>query len=113
MANLYFLKSEIAKLELSRSNLQKMVLDVNEKAIAEAPLEERKELYTSHDAIIDFINAQTNVIDLCISHIQGMYSKEYVADLKDLIAKQKFYIKVLGGNHSLINHILKSDINVS
>lgn len=108
--NLFYLKHELKKLEIMRNDLQKSVLDVNEKAIAEAPVEDRKELYRTHDNIIDFINAQTNCINLCINIMENMYSKEYVNDLKDTINKQKYYIRNLGGNNSIISYIKNTDL---
>jgi hypothetical protein len=110
MNNIYYLNQEILKLETLRVNLQKSVLDVNERAIADADIDERKELYQSHDAIIDFINAQTTVINICVNQIQSMHTNAYVNDLKDLIKKQKYYIQLLGGNPSNLNYILNSDI---
>jgi glutamate/tyrosine decarboxylase-like PLP-dependent enzyme len=110
MANTYHLQNELLKLESMRTNLQKSVLDVNEKAISQAEIEDRAELYKSHDAIIDFINAQTNVINLCIKHVENMHTKEYVKHLQDTINKQRFYIKNLGGNPSNISYIKCEDL---
>ena len=107
---IYQLKYELQNVEKLRVNLQKLVLDVNEKAIADAPTEERQELYKSHDMIIDFINAQTKLIDMCIYEIHHMYSKNYVQDLQDLIRKQKFYIRSLGGNPSILSYIKENDL---
>lgn len=110
MTNIHQLKYELQNLEKLRVNLQKLVLDVNEKAIADSPVEERQELYKSHDMIIDFINAQTRLIDMCVYQIQTMYSKQYVSDLQDLIKKQKFYIQNLGGNPSILSYITANDL---
>ena len=110
MKNIHYLNQEIIKLETARVNLQKNVLDVNERAIADADIDERKELYESHDAIINFINAQTLIINHCVYQIQTMHTDAYVNDLKNLIKKQKYYIELLGGNPSNLNYILNSDI---
>jgi hypothetical protein len=110
MTNIYQLQYELQKLEKMRVDLQKLVLDANESAIADASPGERQELYKSHDMIIDFINAQSSVLRLCIGQIQQMYSKKYVHDLQQLISKQKFYIKQLGGNPSLLNYITENDL---
>jgi uncharacterized protein YqgQ len=110
MNQIFYLKDKLSRLEMMRDNLQKTVLDANEKAISEAPIEDRKELYKTHDLIIDFINEQTNMINLTVNTIQKMYSKEYVLDLQNTIKKQKFYIQSLGGNNSIISYIKTEDL---
>jgi uncharacterized protein Yka (UPF0111/DUF47 family) len=90
--------------------LQKNVLDINEQAITQAPKEEREELYKTHDAIVNFINEQTYVIQILSVNITNMYSREYVKDLNNLIQKQRKYIEVLGGNPSNINFIKMQDL---
>lgn len=110
MNQIFYLKDKLSRLEMMRDNLQKTVLDANEKAISEAPIEDRKELYKTHDLIIDFINEQTNMINLTVNTIQKMYSKEYVLDLQNTIKNQKFYIQSLGGNNSIISYIKNEDL---
>jgi hypothetical protein len=110
MQNTHIIYSLVLDCEKRREELQKFVLDVNERQILEAPKEDRDELYKTHDAIINFINIQTSVINQLTSKIVKSYSKEYVNDLQNTISKQRYYIKQLGGNPSIINYTTLNDI---
>lgn len=94
-------------------HLQKSVLDVNEQNILQCPKDDQPELFAAHDAIINFINIQQQAISKLAFNLNKSYSKKYVDDLKDTIAKQRKYIEVLGGNPSIINHIKMEDLNAS
>jgi hypothetical protein len=104
------LNTLLINLEEKRKHLQKNILDVNEKQIFEAPKEDREELFKTHDSIIDFINFQTDVINKLTNNIIQCYTKQYVNDLQDTIKKQRYYIKQLGGNPSIISYVKPSDL---
>jgi hypothetical protein len=110
MLSISYLVEQLDKIELKRIDLQKNVLDVNEREIYKADKKEQAELFKSHDAIIDFINYQSEIIGTLVNEFTKTYSKEYVKDLQDTIAKQRYYIKDLGGNPSNINFIKMQDL---
>lgn len=110
MLNTHEIYRLVLDLEQKRENLQKFILDVNEKQIYEAPVEDRAELFKTHDAIINFINFQTDVINNLTNTLVQSYSKAYVKDLQDTISKQRYYIKQLGGNPSNINFTKMQDL---
>jgi uncharacterized protein YqgQ len=110
MINTAYLYELLNKLEANRATLQKNVLDVNEAQIYQADYKDRAELFKSHDAIVNYINDQTDIINMLTNEVTKMYSKEYVKDLQTTISKQRYFIKVLGGNPSNINYIKNDDI---
>lgn len=111
MLNTHEIYSLILDLEQRRERLQKFVLDVNERQIFEAPIEDRAELFKTHDNIINFINFQTEIVNRLTNTLVQSYSKEYVKDLQDTITKQRYYIKQLGGNPSNLNFVKLKDLN--
>jgi hypothetical protein len=110
MRNTNELYALILELEQKREYLQKYVLDVNERQIIEADIQDRKELYKTHDSILNFIDFQTDIINKLINSFVKSYSKEYVKDLTDTITKQRYYIKQLGGNPSNISYVKLTDL---
>jgi hypothetical protein len=111
MLNTHEIYQLVLDLEQRRENLQKYILDVNERQIFEAPKEDRAELFKTHDAILNFINFQTDVINILTNNLVQSYSKAYVKDLQNTITKQSFYIKQLGGNPSNLNFVTLKDLN--
>lgn len=111
MLNTHELYTLVLDLEKRRENLQKFILDVNERQIFEANKEDRAELFRTHDAIVNFINFQTDVINTLTNNVVQSYSKSYVKDLQDTITKQRYYIKQLGGNPSNLNFVKLKDLN--
>jgi hypothetical protein len=110
MLSISYLIEQLDKIELKRIELQKNVLDVNEREIYKADIKEQAELFKAHNAIIDFINYQSEIIVLLVNESTKTYSKEYVQDLQNTITKQRYYIKDLGGNPSNINFIKMQDL---
>lgn len=105
-----YILERLQQAETKRKLLEKNVLNENEKAIHAADKEYQKELFFAHDAIVDFINFQTETINILINQNSKLYSKNYVDDLLNLTRKQRAYIIGLGGNPSVLNFITINDL---
>lgn len=110
MLSTTYLIEQLNLLEAKREQLEKNVLNVNEKQIYQADKADQAELFKAHDAIVDLINYQTDIINIFCNEFTKTYSKEYVQDLQNTISKQRYYIKNLGGNPSNINFIKMEDL---
>lgn len=82
----------------------------NERAIASLPANEKEQAYKEHDAIVAFINYQTDVINYLLLTLEKRPSKSQYEFNKRHLEQALYYIKQLGGNASNLSYIKPQDL---
>jgi len=82
----------------------------NEKAIASLPAENQQIAYKEHDAIVEFINYQTDVINYLLLQLEKRPTVSQYEFKKRHLEQALYYIEKLGGNSSILSYVKASDL---
>jgi len=100
----------INNLSIKQDNIFKNFIYPNERAIATLPAEQQKPAYTEHDAIVGFINYQTDVINYLLLQLEKRPTQSQYEFKKRHLKQALYYIEKLGGNPSILSYIKSSDL---
>lgn len=81
----------------------------NEKYINSLPAENQEQAYKEHDAIVGFINYQTDVINYLLLQLDKRPTAAQYEFRKRHLEQALYYIKQLGGDSSILNYVKNSD----
>lgn len=90
--------------------VDRKVLDPYKTEILRLPHNEQKTEWYKYTLINNLITQSIETVSLMHDQINTMHTAQEVAELKLYITKLRAYIRDLGGNPSVINYILKTDL---
>ena len=92
-------------------NFWTTVMDSNQSEInSTTDYNDRKLLQATQDKIAIYINEQSDLIEFLVKELAKAPQKSELEYYKRYAKQARYYIKNLGGNPSILNHITDADI---
>jgi hypothetical protein len=86
------------------------VLDPYKTEILRLPPDQQKSEWYKYTLINNMITQSIETVSMMHDQINTMHTAQEVAEMRLYITKLRAYIRDLGGNPSVINYILKTDL---
>ena len=102
--------SNIEELENYIDLVDAKVLEPYKTDIMRLPQADQKADWYKYTLINNLITQSRETVSLLTEQVNTMHSQQEMKDCKQYIAALKKYIRDLGGNPSIVNYILKTDL---
>ena len=99
----------VHRLSIEQEKVFQNFIYPNEKAITSLPHNEQEMAYKEHDAIVGFINYQTDIINYLLLTLEKRPTQAQYEFNKRHLKQALYYIEQLGGNANVLSYIKPSD----